>query len=232
MNQNPNTTVILGSQWGDEGKGKIVDVLAEKADLVVRYSGGNNAGHTIVRDGETFKLHLLPSGVVWNKKSLVGAGVVLDPKGILEEIEKIEQRGIKIKGNLGIDYRTHVIMPWHILLDSAREMKKGANKIGTTCRGIGPCYEDKCAREAIRFEDLINPKQIEKRIKEFQGYTIDKNLMSFAKKDAIFLHCLPACYGYEVTKEVAFGPQSVIFDEAENRLWAQIAIMATLCNKR
>ena len=111
MNTTAQSTVILGAQWGDEGKGKIVDVLAEKADLVVRYHGGNNAGHTIVRDGETFKLHMLPSGLIWGKKSLVGLGVVIDPKSILLEIENMEKRGIKIKGMLGIDPRAHIIMP-------------------------------------------------------------------------------------------------------------------------
>ncbi|MEI6222127.1 MAG: adenylosuccinate synthase [bacterium] len=164
MHNSPNSTVILGAQWGDEGKGKLVDVLSEKADLVVRYHGGNNAGHTIVRDGEVFKMHLLPAGLIWNKRSVIGAGVVIDPKVLLEEIKTIEGKGVKVKGNLGIDPRAHIIMPWHPLFDAAREMKKGDKKIGTTGRGIGPAYEDKCARDGIRFEDLINPQILEAKI--------------------------------------------------------------------
>jgi adenylosuccinate synthase len=158
------TTLILGGQWGDEGKGKIVDVLSEKADQVVRYSGGNNAGHTIVVGKEVYKLHLLPSGVVRKKRSLIGCGVVLDPAFLLMEIDRMKSRGLDVTPFLGIDPRTHIIMPWHQLMDEARENAKGKNQIGTTKKGIGPCYEDKCSREGIRFEELIDPKALQAKI--------------------------------------------------------------------
>ena len=164
MSTSHKSVVIVGGQWGDEGKGKIVDVLAKKADVIVRYSGGNNAGHTVVVGKEVYKLHLLPSGIVSGKQSLIGQGVVVDPQFLLGEITKIEQRGITTKGLLGIDPRTHIIMPWHIFLDEAREMAKGKGQIGTTKKGIGPCYEDRCARDGIRFEDLIDPKLLKEKI--------------------------------------------------------------------
>src|SRR3989344_1951588 len=135
-------TVIIGSQFGDEGKGKVTDFYADKADLVVRYQGGNNAGHTVVVGKETLKFHLLPSGVMQGKRILIGAGVVLDPRVLKKELEGI--RGKKFE--LGVDPRTHIIMPWHNLLDEGREESRSKTKIGTTKRGIGPCYADKAER--------------------------------------------------------------------------------------
>src|SRR3989338_3436129 len=132
--------VVVGAQFGDEGKGKLVDVLAEDADLIVRYQGGANAGHTIVADGVTYKLHLLPTGVVRGRRSLVGAGVVLDPRVLAQELADLEAGGRKITpSELGIDFRTHVVLPWHAAIDAARQANRA---IGTTGRGIGPAYED------------------------------------------------------------------------------------------
>ncbi len=156
-------TVIVGAQFGDEGKGKVTDFYSDKADIVARYQGGNNAGHTVVVGGQTFKFHLLPSGVVSGKRILIGAGVVLDPRVLKEEIGELTGRKIDI----GIDPRTHIIMPWHNLLDEGREGSRGTTKIGTTKRGIGPCYADKAERIGIRFEDLVDEKKLRERINEF-----------------------------------------------------------------
>jgi adenylosuccinate synthase len=154
---------IIGSQWGDEGKGKIIDIFAEKADIVVRSQGGNNAGHTVVSGGETYKLHLIPSGILYpNKPCYIGAGVVIDPQSILQEIDGLRNRGIDISG-LKIDYRAHIVMPYHIALDGLSEKLRGGSNIGTTGRGIGPCYMDKYERSGLRFYDLINPEKFEKK---------------------------------------------------------------------
>ncbi len=150
--------VIVGTQWGDEGKGKIVDLLAEHAHMVVRFQGGNNAGHTMVVDGEQFICHLIPSGILQDKTCIIGNGVVVDPAVLLEEVDHLKNRGIKIgKGRLMISERAHLIMPYHRSVDHAREQFKGDKKIGTTGRGIGPAYEDKATRRGIRFVDLLDP---------------------------------------------------------------------------
>jgi len=158
--------VVVGSQWGDEGKGKIVDWLSEKADVVARFQGGHNAGHTLVVDNVTYKLKLLPSGIVRkNKISIIGNGVVIDPWALLEEIKQIEKLGIKISNkNLYIAENAPLILPIHKELDGIREDAKSTDKIGTTRRGIGPAYEDKVGRRAIRVMDLINKKNLSKRI--------------------------------------------------------------------
>jgi adenylosuccinate synthase len=149
-------TVIVGAQWGDEGKGKVVDLLAERSDVVVRYQGGNNAGHTIVRDGETFKLHIIPSGILYpNTLCIIGNGTVVDPGVLCEEIDGLEARGISVD-RLRLSSAAHLIMPYHVLLDSAAEIKLGRFSIGTTRRGIGPCYQDKAARVGIRAQDLLD----------------------------------------------------------------------------
>lgn len=150
--------VVVGAQWGDEGKGKIIDILASRADVVIRSQGGNNAGHTVEAAGEVYKLHLIPSGILYKTTPcLVGCGVVIDPKVILAEIDGLESRGISCS-NLRIDPRAHVIMPWHILLDSLSEKARGGQDIGTTGCGIGPCYMDKAERSGIRIYDLIHPE--------------------------------------------------------------------------
>src|SRR5271154_3237211 len=156
--------VIVGAQWGDEGKGKITDLLAEHADAVVRFQGGNNAGHTIVRDGETWKLHLMPSGILHpGKLCVIGNGVVIDPKILTDELDELRRRHVDTSG-LRISANAHLIMPYHMLLDHAGEIKLGKLQIGTTRRGIGPCYSDKAARLGIRVQDLLDEKILKKKI--------------------------------------------------------------------
>jgi adenylosuccinate synthase len=161
-----SNVAIIGAQWGDEGKGKIVDWLSEKADVVVRFQGGHNAGHTLVINNTTYKLKLLPSGIVRkNKISIIGNGVVIDPWALLDEIEQMENLGIKINdGNLFIAENATLILPFHKELDGIREDSKDIDKIGTTRRGIGPAYEDKAGRRGIRVMDLANEKQLSKKI--------------------------------------------------------------------
>lgn len=150
--------VVVGAQWGDEGKGKIIDILASRADVVVRSQGGNNAGHTVKSGDQVYKLHLIPSGILYaSTPCLIGCGVVVDPKVILEEIDSLESRGISC-ANLHIDPRAHVIMPWHIELDGLSEEARGGSDIGTTRRGIGPCYMDKAERCGLRMYDLVHPE--------------------------------------------------------------------------
>ena len=150
------TKVVVGTQWGDEGKGKIIDILASQADVVVRSQGGNNAGHTVENNGEVYKLHLIPSGILYpDTDCLIGCGVVIDPQDILKEIDGLTQRGVSCQ-NLKIDPRAHVILPWHRVLDGLSEQALGGDKIGTTGRGIGPCYTDKYARCGIRMYDLVH----------------------------------------------------------------------------
>ncbi|MBW1893733.1 MAG: adenylosuccinate synthase [Deltaproteobacteria bacterium] len=177
--------VIIGTQWGDEGKGKIVDFLAEFADCVVRFQGGNNAGHTMVIDGEQFISHLVPSGILQGKTCYIGNGMVVDPEVLVEEIEYLESKGIDCGAEkLRISEKAHIIMPYHKAIDIAREKMKGGTKIGTTGRGIGPCYEDKASRRGIRFVDLIDPvdfrEKVEKVVEEKNFY-----LKEFLKADSI-----------------------------------------------
>ena len=157
-------TVIVGAQWGDEGKGKITDLLAERADAVVRFQGGNNAGHTIVRDGVTYKLHLVPSGILHrNSLCIIGNGVVIDPKVLTDELDELRRQRIDTQ-HLKVSANAHLIMPYHMLLDHAGEAKLGKLQIGTTRRGIGPCYADKAARLGIRMQDLLDEKILKKKI--------------------------------------------------------------------
>jgi adenylosuccinate synthase len=158
------STVIVGAQWGDEGKGKVTDLLAERADAVVRFQGGNNAGHTIVRGGEEWKLHLMPSGILYpGKLCVIGNGVVIDPRVLVEEIDGLRRRGVDVAG-LRVSANAHLIMPYHLLLDLAGEQRLGQLQIGTTRRGIGPCYADKAARLGIRVQDLLDEKILKKKI--------------------------------------------------------------------
>ncbi len=160
------TKVVIGAQWGDEGKGKTIDIYAGKADVVVRTSGGNNAGHTLEVDGVTYKLHVMPSGILYpNTLNIIGAGVVVDPKVLLEEIDGFESKGISTK-NLKIDARAHVIMPYHIELDGLSEKARGKGDIGTTKKGIGPCYMDKTERSGIRMSDLIDEDKFAAKVRE------------------------------------------------------------------
>ncbi len=190
--------VIVGAQWGDEGKGKIVDLMAERADGVIRFQGGNNAGHTIVREGETWKFHLIPSGILHaGKPCIIGNGVVIDPKVLTEEIDGLRSRGIDVSG-LKISANAHVIMPYHLLLDQAGEAKLGKLEIGTTKRGIGPCYADKVARLGIRMQDLLDEKILKKKIAAalepkklmLRPYDKDIDLFSMAEEYLIYGHRL------------------------------------------
>ena len=159
-------TILVGAQWGDEGKGKIIDVLTEEADIVVRSQGGNNAGHTVEIGKEKFILHLIPSGILRaGKKCVIANGVVIDPVALVKEIEGLEKRGIKLAGRLLISETSHLVLPYHRALDEARELRKGRNKIGTTKRGIGPAYGDKAARTGLRMIDLMRPKSFSVKLK-------------------------------------------------------------------
>lgn len=160
-----SSVVVVGAQWGDEGKGKITDFLAEQAEVVARYQGGNNAGHSIVFKNKRYKLHIIPSGIFSEeKKCIIGNGVVIDPKVLIDEIRYIEENGFSTD-NLRISDRAHLIMPYHVLLDQAEERMKGEGKIGTTGKGIGPAYMDKAARIGIRVADLMNPRSFTERLK-------------------------------------------------------------------
>ncbi|MFC2135065.1 adenylosuccinate synthase [Bacteroidota bacterium] len=160
-----SVTILVGSQWGDEGKGKIVDILSERHDIVVRYQGGANAGHTIQIGDQQYVLHLVPSGILReNVQCVIGGGVVLDPPAFLDEIKFLDDYGINSNGRLFISQDVHLIMPYHKLLDTLNE--QGDQKIGTTCRGIGPCYVDKIARKGIKIVDLLDKKILEKKINQ------------------------------------------------------------------
>ncbi len=169
--------VVVGGQWGDEGKGRIVDLLARKARVVARYSAGNNAGHTIVNERGEFKLHLVPAGIFYPEKTcVIGNGVAIDPEVLLTEIETLEQRGIDT-GRLVVSDRAQVIMPWHKVLDHLDEKMRGANAIGTTGKGVGPCFVDKVARRGIRIGDLLRPEDLQARVEaviEYQNRVITR----------------------------------------------------------
>ncbi|MCR8634856.1 adenylosuccinate synthase [Paenibacillus radicis (ex Xue et al. 2023)] len=161
-----STVVVVGTQWGDEGKGKITDFLAESAEVVARYQGGNNAGHTILIDDKKYKLTMIPSGIFYTDKvCVIGNGMVINPGALLEEIQYIHDNGFTTT-NLRISDRAHVIMPYHLLLDGLEEERKGDNKIGTTRKGIGPCYMDKAARSGIRIADLMDAEEFKRRVRQ------------------------------------------------------------------
>ncbi|SES40983.1 adenylosuccinate synthase [Psychrobacillus sp. OK032] len=187
------SVVVVGTQWGDEGKGKITDFLSESAEVIARYQGGNNAGHTIIFGGETYKLHLIPSGIFYNDKiSVIGNGMVVDPKALVKEIKGLHDRGVETE-NLRISNRAHVILPYHIKQDEVEEARKGANKIGTTGKGIGPAYMDKAARVGIRIADLLDYEVFKEKLAhnlaeknrmfeklyETEGFTVEEILEEF-----------------------------------------------------
>jgi adenylosuccinate synthase len=157
-------TVIVGAQWGDEGKGKIVDLLAQESDLVCRYQGGPNAGHTVVVGDETYKIRQIPTGVIAGKRSAIGAGCVVDPAVLITELDELETRGHMTQGLLFVSGNAHLVMPWHVALDGARERRLGRLQIGTTRRGIGPAYADKATRIGIRVQDLLDPKILRQKL--------------------------------------------------------------------
>ncbi len=179
------TKVIVGTQWGDEGKAKVVDYLTKDADIVVRFQGGANAGHTVIVDGKEYIFHLVPAGIIHpNKICVIGNGVVIALETLLEEIDELENKGISVEGRLFISQNAHLVMPYHKLLDQAEEERKGKDKLGTTIRGIGPCYTDKVARIGIRVGDLLN----EETLKEKLAFNVrEKNLVlrQIYKKDPI-----------------------------------------------
>jgi adenylosuccinate synthase len=197
--------VVVGAQWGDEGKGKVTDLLAERADVVIRYQGGNNAGHTIVRGDEVFKFHLIPSGILYpNKLCVIGNGVVVDPKVITEEIADLQRRGVDTRG-LRISANAHLIMPYHLLLDHAGETKLGKLQIGTTRRGIGPCYADKAARLGIRMQDVLDEKILKQKIYAAMEPK-RQSLRPFAKDPALDLHAMTEEYrtfGHQLERYIA-----------------------------
>ncbi len=196
---------VIGAQWGDEGKGKVVDLLAERADAVVRFQGGNNAGHTIVREGETWKFHLIPSGILYpGKLCVIGNGVVVDPAVLTQEIDGLRGRGVDPSG-LRVSANAHVIMPYHLLLDSAGETRLGKLQIGTTRRGIGPAYEDKAARLGIRVQDLLDEKILKKKITAALEPK-RAGLRPFAKDRAIDLQAMTEdylTYGHRLEQYIA-----------------------------
>jgi adenylosuccinate synthase len=197
--------VLVGAQWGDEGKGKITDLLAERVDAVVRFQGGNNAGHTIVREGEEWKLHLIPSGILYaGKRCVIGNGVVIDPKVLIGELDALRARRVDISG-LRVSANAHLIMPYHLLLDSAGEAKLGSLAIGTTRRGIGPCYADKAARLGIRVQDLLDEKILKKKIVAAMEPK-RLSLRPFEKDPTLDLHAMTEeylTYGHRLEQHIA-----------------------------
>ncbi|QUI72164.1 adenylosuccinate synthase [Pseudoalteromonas sp. M8] len=202
--------VVLGTQWGDEGKGKVVDLLTDKASLVVRYQGGHNAGHTLVINGEKTVLHLIPSGVLREDvKCVIGNGVVLAPDALMREIHMLEARGVPVRERLLISEACPLILPYHVALDQARELARGEKAIGTTGRGIGPAYEDKVARRGLRVGDLFNPEQFAAKLKEvleFHNFA----LVNYYKVDPVDFQKT-----YDDAMEVAKVLKSMIVDVTE-----------------
>ncbi|MGI5966802.1 MULTISPECIES: adenylosuccinate synthase [Anaerotruncus] len=185
--------VVVGVQWGDEGKGKIIDILASRAEVVVRSQGGNNAGHTVENNGEVYKLQLIPSGILYpNTLCLLGSGVVINPKGILGEIDGLTARGICCD-NLRIDPRAHIIMPWHLEIDGLSEKMRGKSEIGTTKKGIGPCYMDKAERSGLRIYDLVHPEVFAEKAR-LAGEIKNRLLTDFYKAQPLDLDAIIAEY--------------------------------------
>jgi adenylosuccinate synthase len=212
--------VIVGAQWGDEGKGKLTDLLAERADAVVRFQGGNNAGHTIVRGGETWKLHLMPSGILHpGKLCVIGNGVVIDPKVLTDELDELRRRGVDTT-SLKISANAHLIMPYHMMLDHAGEAKLGKLQIGTTRRGIGPCYADKAARLGIRVQDLLDEKILKKKIlAALEPKRL--SLRPFAKDPRLDLQAITdeyLTYGHRLERYIADTSRMVLESLDRNQL--------------
>lgn len=216
--------IIIGMQWGDEGKGKIVDYLAQKVDYVVRFNGGDNAGHTVVVNGKSYKFHNIPSGVIQRKKVLIAQGAVVSPEVLLSEVKFLKQEGLNV--DLAIDYRTHIVMPYHKLLDAATEAWKGKSATGSLKLGIGYCYEDKNNRTGIRLEDLINPNIFKKKLNSF--FTLKKKILErvYGQRVVITEHEIFSKYSHfgralksfaaDVSALVAsnLGKKSIIFEGA------------------
>jgi adenylosuccinate synthase len=206
--------VVIGTQWGDEGKGKLVDLLTERADAVVRFQGGHNAGHTLVIDGKKTVLHLIPSGILRaNVQCLIGNGVVLSPGALLKEIELLEQAGLAVRSRLLISEACALILPVHVAIDLAREKAKGAKAIGTTGRGIGPAYEDKISRRGLRAGDLLNPKIFAEKLEELLEYH-NFMLANYYREPAV-------AYQQTLDDALAFGEQiAPMLTDVSERLYA------------
>jgi len=213
--------IIVGTQWGDEGKGKIVDLLTERADAVVRYQGGNNAGHTVMFGEKTFILHLLPSGILRKTTSILGNGVVIDLAEMIKEIDELAQMDIAVEDHLHISDRAQLVMPWHKTFDRLSEDQKGKNKIGTTGRGIGPAYEDKVRRSGMRVGDLLEPELFKARLKEIVeekpmvlkmiNKIKNNDLYSLQNINATEIQYLQEEYLNELKKHINFNNKSTIF---------------------
>ncbi|MGN0690252.1 MAG: adenylosuccinate synthase [Oscillospiraceae bacterium] len=225
------SNIVVGVQWGDEGKGKVIDILASRADVVVRSQGGNNAGHTVEANGQVYKLHLIPSGILYKDTlCLIGAGVVIDPKVLLEEIDDLSSRGVTFD-NLKIDPRAHIIMPWHIAIDKlSEEARSPEAKIGTTGRGIGPSYMDKAERSGIRMYDLIHPEVFKKKATE-AGRLKNDIITKVYNADAIDVDAVIAEYNEYgkrlakyvddvsvLTYEAAKADKKILFEGAQGTL--------------
>jgi adenylosuccinate synthase len=207
------STVVVGAQWGDEGKGKIVDLLAQRSDVVCRYQGGPNAGHTIIVDGETYKIRQTPSGVISGKVSVVGAGCVVDPEVLITELDELEARGVDISVVV-VSGNAHLIMPWHIAIDQASERRLGKLQIGTTRRGIGPAYADKASRLGIRVQDVLDAKILRQKI---EVALAEKNvwLERVYEVPPLELEEVAARYeGYAQRLRPIVGDASLLVDEA------------------
>ena len=229
-----SNVVVIGAQWGDEGKGKIVDLLSPSAQVVVRFHGGNNAGHTVIANGEKYALHLIPSGILHKDcLCLIGNGVVMDPQVFCQEMDALAVRGVDIgPDRLKISYKTHIIMPYHKVLDQAREAKRAGAKIGTTGRGIGPCYEDKAARIGVRAGDFLQPELLRQKITRaleeknalFAGLyglkaldvdEVDAEIRPYAERLSAYLEDVSSAIGqaWQAGKNVMFeGAQGVHLD--------------------
>ena len=206
-------TVVVGAQWGDEGKGKIIDLLAEEVDIVARYQGGNNAGHTVVVDGEEFIFHLIPSGILYpGKLCVIGNGVVVDPEALLAEITALRAKGVAITNNLLVSDQAHVIFPYHKALDKLQDARSG--QLGTTGRGIGPCYVDKMARCGIRVADLLNPATLERKLR---ANLDEKNVIlqhMYGAPPFAFADIYPTYVAYGRTLQPHVGPAAKILNDA------------------
>ena len=211
-----SSVVVVGSQWGDEGKGKITDFLSHDAEVISRYQGGDNAGHTIVFNGETYKLRLIPSGIFYSDKiSVIGNGVVVNPKSLTQEIDYLKEKGVSTN-NLRVSDRAHVILPYHILLDKLQEKAKKDNKIGTTAHGIGPAYMDKAARVGIRIADLLDKNTFAAKLKINleEKNCLFKNMYDYDKEPLDFDEIFEEYYAYGQRIKEYVTDTSVVLNDA------------------